>query len=157
MTILAVDDEPLIRTLLATVLQDIGIEVLTADCAAQAITMFHERPDVDLLISDIVMPGMDGLTLATKLRKERPDLGVLLISGYCDREHLSHGFAFLPKPFTVPDMLTAVRALLPGRSRGTAQGAEPRKRVANSPAQTSSSQRAEVGRLSAGALSHMNA
>lgn len=120
MTILAVDDEPLIRTLLATVLHDNGFDVLTADCAAQAIDVFHDHPeDVDLLISDIVMPGMDGPTLATKLQMERPDLQILLISGYCDRAQLSRGFEFLPKPFAIPDMLSKVRALLRNRNRRT--------------------------------------
>lgn len=117
MTILAVDDEPLIRTFVAAVLRENGFDVLTADCAAQAMDVFHDHPaNVDLLISDIVMPGMDGPTLASRLRAERPDLEVLLISGFCDRAQLSHGFEFLPKPFTVSDILLKVRALL--RHRG---------------------------------------
>jgi two-component system cell cycle sensor histidine kinase/response regulator CckA len=116
-TILAVDDEPLIRTLLSTVLKENGFQVLTADCAAKAMEVFHDHSDdVDLLISDIVMPGMDGPTLATKLQTECPDLEVLLISGYCDRAQLSRGFEFLPKPFAITDMLMKVHTLLRNRS-----------------------------------------
>ena len=118
MTILAVDDEPLIRTLVATVLQDNGYNVLTADCADQAMAVFRERPeDVDLLISDVRMPGMDGPTLAARLQTARPDLQVILMSGYCDCEQLSHGFEFLSKPFTIADILTKVRTLLSGRGQ----------------------------------------
>ena len=122
MTILTVDDEPLVRTLLATVLRENGFQVLTADCAAQAIAIFQENgEDVDLLISDIVMPGMDGPSLALQLQAARPDLEVLLISGYCDAQQLDYGFEFLPKPFSVPDMLSKVRSLLGNREHRGAQ------------------------------------
>lgn len=118
MTILAVDDEPLIRTLVATVLQEDGFDVLTADCAAQAMDVFHGHPDeIDLLITDVVMPGMDGPKLAAKLQAECPDLEVLLMSGYCDPAQLSHGFEFLAKPFTVSEMLFKIRRLMRNRSR----------------------------------------
>src|SRR5690349_18994608 len=102
MTILAVDDEPLVRTLVATVLEDNGYAVLTADSGACAMAVFREHSEeVDLLISDVVMPGMDGPSLAAELRTQRPDLKVLLMSGYCEPEQLSHGFEFLAKPFSL--------------------------------------------------------
>ena len=112
MTILAVDDEPLVRALVATVLKDNGYAVLTADSAASAIAVFREHSEeIELLISDIVMPGMNGPALAAKLRMQRPDLKVLLISGYYDMEQLSHGYEFLAKPFSLSDMLAKVHAM----------------------------------------------
>jgi DNA-binding NtrC family response regulator len=112
-TILAVDDEPLMRNLLATVLQENGYAVLTADSGMQAIDVFHKHPgEIDLLITDIVMPGMDGPSLAAELQQSQPGLKVLLISGYCNPEQLSFGFEFLPKPFALLDMVAKVRSLL---------------------------------------------
>ena len=118
MTILAVDDEPLVLMLVASVLEDNGYEVLTADSGPKAIALFRQHSeDVDLLISDIVMPGMDGPSLAAELKRQRPDLGVLLMSGYCEPEQLSHGYEFLAKPFALPDMLEKVRAMVRAQHR----------------------------------------
>jgi len=112
MTILAVDDEPLICRLVATVLKDNGYAVLTADSAAAAMALFREHSEeIELLISDIVMPGMNGLALAAELQMQRPDLKVLLISGYYDTEQLSDGYEFLAKPFSLPEILVKVRAM----------------------------------------------
>jgi len=113
MKILAVDDEPLMRNLLTTVLQDNGYSVLTADSGVQAIDVFQKHPgEIGLLISDVVMPGMDGPSLAAELQRSQPDLKVLLISGYCNPEQLSGGFEFLPKPFALVEMIAKVRSLL---------------------------------------------
>jgi two-component system cell cycle sensor histidine kinase/response regulator CckA len=113
MKILAVDDEPLLRDLMATVLEENGFSVLTAGSGAEAISLFREhRSEIDLLISDIIMPGMDGPSLAVQLQKWRPDLKVLLISGHCDPSQLSCGFEFLAKPFGLSEMVAKVRALL---------------------------------------------
>jgi two-component system cell cycle sensor histidine kinase/response regulator CckA len=128
MTILAVDDEPLMLTLIATVLRENGYHVLTADCAAQAIALFREDPEsVDLLISDVVMPGMDGPSLAKELRAVRPDLKVLLVSGYCDAKQLDHDFEFLPKPFVVYEFVSRVRSLSRRRGRQAAAPSEDSK------------------------------
>ncbi|HKE24474.1 MAG TPA: response regulator [Bryobacteraceae bacterium] len=125
MTILAVDDEPLMLTLMATVLRENGYDVLTAGGAAQAIALFREHPeDVDLLISDVVMPGMDGPSLAAELRSARPDLKVLLVSGYCDPRQLDRGFEFLSKPFAVSELISRVRSLLRRHSRRAAGQSE---------------------------------
>jgi two-component system cell cycle sensor histidine kinase/response regulator CckA len=116
MTILAVDDEPLLRNLIATVLQDHGYAVLTAESGAQAINIFRSHPgEIDVLISDIVMPGMDGPTLAVELLRSQPDLKVLLMSGFCDAAQLSFGFEFIAKPFALSDLIEKVRELSPKR------------------------------------------
>jgi DNA-binding response OmpR family regulator len=112
MTILAVDDEPLVSKLVARALQENGFAVLTANCGAQAMKLFREHgSEVDLLISDITMPGLDGPSLARKLQAEKPDLKVLLMSGSCEADQLTLGFDFLPKPFSIADMLAKVRKM----------------------------------------------
>jgi two-component system, cell cycle sensor histidine kinase and response regulator CckA len=112
-TILTVDDEPMILTLIATVLEDAGHVVISAESAAEAIDQFRKRNgEVDLLITDISMPGKDGLSLAAELQAKNPDLEVLLMSGWFDRSNLPKRFEFLPKPFLLADMAGKVQELL---------------------------------------------
>jgi DNA-binding response OmpR family regulator len=117
MTILAVDDEPQIVGLIATILHKNGFDVLTADSAAHALSEFREHAeDIDLLITDVELPGLDGPSLAAQLQAKQPRLQVLLMSGYCEPE-LTHGFEFLSKPFTLDQMLGRVRSLLQPEAR----------------------------------------
>ena len=113
-TILVVEDNPMILHMLASVLTREGFGVLTANCAATALSLStSERAQVDVLGSDVVMPGMDGPTLAKRMKLENPSLSVLLMSGYCAPEQLESGqsFHFLPKPFSVQLFLRIVRRL----------------------------------------------
>ena len=114
-TILVVEDNPTILNLLASVLDREGFAVLTANCAATVLSLPHsQRAHVDVLVSDVVMPGMDGPTLATRMKLENPSLSVLLMSGYCAPEQLAMGqsFHFLPKPFSVELFLRIIRRLV---------------------------------------------
>jgi len=111
-TVLVVDDEPVIRSMMSEVLQHEGHSVLTAGSSAQALSLFRShRREIDLLISDIVMPETDGPALATKMQAERPGLPVLLMSGCCDSRQVNSSFEFLPKPFSISDLLQRVRSL----------------------------------------------
>jgi two-component system, cell cycle sensor histidine kinase and response regulator CckA len=111
-TVLVVDDEPVIRTMMTEVLQQEGHSVFTAGSGAQALSLFRShRREIDLLISDIVMPETDGPALATKIQAERPGLPVLLISGSSDTMPANSSFEFLPKPFSIRDLLNRVRSL----------------------------------------------
>src|SRR5579885_2301501 len=117
-TILVVDDEPEIRKLVSAMVGQFGYTVLTADSGEHALTLYrnHKAP-IDLLITDVVAPGMSGPMLADKLAEQQPDLKVLYISGY-DNTHVvqkyvvEKGHALLTKPFTVEDMKAKVRQLL---------------------------------------------
>lgn len=112
-TVLVVDDEPLMRSMMSQILQMEGFSVLTADCAAQALSIFRSHPSrIDLLITDIVMPGMNGMALAATLQAECPGLPVLLMSGYCDVQQMDKRFEFIEKPFSLADLLTRVRHLV---------------------------------------------
>lgn len=113
-TILVVDDEPGIRTLLAFALERQGFSVLTAGCGQEALSMSRaHRGEIDLLVSDVMMPEMDGPTLAKNLVAENPTLSVLLISGCCDSEQFENcrPFSLLPKPLYLASFLAAVQSL----------------------------------------------
>jgi CheY-like chemotaxis protein len=110
-TVLVVDDEPVIRSLVTEVLQGEGHLVFSAGCGTQALSLFRSHSEIDLLISDIAMPEMDGPALAKRLRDERPGLPVLLMSGSCQNGQVNSRFEFLSKPFSITELLTRVRRL----------------------------------------------
>ena len=118
-TVLLVDDEPAILSLMHDLLTRDGYTTLHASRGAQALQLADrcEGP-IDLLITDIVMPGMKGLELADELRLRRPDTKVLLLSGHLDdREEVLPGLArtpypFLLKPFTLKELEDKVRGVL---------------------------------------------
>lgn len=118
-TILLVEDSLEVRRVLAEILRIRGYVVLQAENGAQAISVWEtEGPDFDLLLTDIVMPGgISGRELAAHLRKEKPDLKILFMSGYspdsAGRElHLNEGESFLQKPFQSNELLSTVRSCL---------------------------------------------
>jgi CheY-like chemotaxis protein len=117
-TILLVEDEASVRRLTRRILETAGYRVLEASQGEEALRVAAQWVGaVDLVITDIVMPGMSGQTLARRLRERQPALRILYVSGYTDDAILQHGTllpdtAFLHKPFS-PGLLTArVRELL---------------------------------------------
>src|SRR5579875_2636235 len=105
--VLVVDDEPEVRKLVGAMMAQIGYEVLTADSGEHALTVYrnHGGP-FELLIADVIAPGMSGPMLADKLTALQPDLKVLYISGYdhtqvVQKYVVEKGHALLIKPFTV--------------------------------------------------------
>ncbi len=117
-TILAVDDDQAVLGMLDQCLRLAGYEVLLADGGRRAIETFEtsERP-VDLLLTDVIMPDLTGPVVAERLRKHRPDLPVLFISGFHDADLVqrfvtSKGFTLLPKPFTMDALLRVVEQAL---------------------------------------------
>ena len=110
--VLIVDDDPPTLRLASRVLARLGHEVLVADSGEEALRIFASNPQpVDLLVTDVLMPGMSGRQLAEALRRLRPDLPILYMSGealttlYPD-EPLPSGMFFLAKPFP-PETLSA--------------------------------------------------
>ena len=124
-----VDDEPEIRKLVGAMVTQFGYSVLTADSGDHAITVYknHKSP-IELLITDVVAPGMSGPMLADKLSAIQPDLKVLYISGY-DNTHVvqkyvvEKGHVLLSKPFTMDQLKAQVIALLKLTGRQPAEGA----------------------------------
>jgi len=114
-TILVVDDDEYVRYVISRTLERKGYVTLEADSADSAIQVWaqHSQP-IDLLLTDIRMPGKTGLELATILRQRKPQLRVLLISGFSDDilgclEEISHSMVFLQKPFFAEALLEAVQ------------------------------------------------
>jgi two-component system, cell cycle sensor histidine kinase and response regulator CckA len=123
-TILVVDDEPGVRRLVVRILERAGMLVLVADSGPQAIEMFagHSHA-IDLLLTDVMMPGMTGPELAQQLAQRRPGLKVLLMSGYTAGTVRAGGnvgqeIRLIRKPFTPEGLLAAVRESLAGESGG---------------------------------------
>lgn len=117
-TILLVEDEPQVRELTQLVLQSAGYRVLSAENGPRALALAQRTSgEIHLLLSDVVMPFMKGNEVYARLRPLRPELKVLLISGYTDDEILRRGILdsvtpFLQKPFTPPALLSKVRQVL---------------------------------------------
>ncbi len=115
-TILLVEDESSLRDMTARMLEASGYRVVTARTAEDALELLQDYPDVALVITDVVMPGMSGADLAERLADLRPQLRVLFISGYTDdkltRVLSMRGSHFLPKPYTVTLLTRKVRQLL---------------------------------------------
>jgi two-component system cell cycle sensor histidine kinase/response regulator CckA len=112
-TVLLVEDEPMVRTVAERALTRHGYHVITADNGEDALEVLARNEPVDLLISDVVMPGMDGPTMVGHARKTRPDLKILFMSGYAE-EQLRNSLdvdnvSFLPKPFSVQELAEAAK------------------------------------------------
>jgi len=118
--LLVEDDDPL-REVAAAILRRSGYEVVDARNAGEAIVLFEQRgQEIDLLLTDVVMPHMNGRELAARLLASRPDLDVILMSGYAANAILEHGVledgvAYVQKPFTPTELLTRVRDVLNAR------------------------------------------
>ena len=107
-------------------LESLGYKVLEAENAGEALQIFREQPgEIDLIVTDIIMPGMRGDDLVKEIRRERPDVAVIFISGYADVGNLSNEITILEKPFSFPELGHCVEEVLATRNRGsTAAGAE---------------------------------
>jgi two-component system cell cycle sensor histidine kinase/response regulator CckA len=117
-TLLLVEDEDAVRMFAVRALRNKGYTVLEADSGEAALEVLEEHGgDIDLLISDVVMPNMDGPTLMREVHKERPNLKVIFISGYAEdafRKNLDPGseFELLPKPFSLKQLAAKVKEVL---------------------------------------------
>jgi two-component system cell cycle sensor histidine kinase/response regulator CckA len=117
-TVLVVDDEDSVRRLVSAVLRRHGFSIIEAANGREALTALAERYDVDLVISDVLMPELGGRELAKQLQRDRPEMPVLFISGYTNQELANEGGSldadamFLAKPFSSQQLMGAVSTLL---------------------------------------------
>jgi two-component system, cell cycle sensor histidine kinase and response regulator CckA len=114
-TILVAEDEISLQMLLSVVLNRAGYSVLVAVDGQEALNVARKYDGaIDLLLTDFKMPGITGVELASQLRMERPEIKVLLISGYLEgiQARDDGGFEFLEKPFTPIDLLQQIVKLL---------------------------------------------
>jgi len=118
--VMVVEDEPSVRRFTSSLLKRLGYEVLTCEDGEQAIRAATEHSGrIHLLLTDVVMPGLQGPELAERLLELRPEMSVLFVSGYAEPErllnlNLNRKRGFLQKPFTSEDLARLVRSLLEG-------------------------------------------
>ncbi|MDE0942588.1 MAG: response regulator [Alphaproteobacteria bacterium] len=116
--ILVIEDDREVREVAVTMLQQLGYQVLQSDIGADALDLIAEVEQIDLLLSDVVLPGgMSGRALAEAARNHRPGLKILFMSGYARDAFDADGRPdpgddLLPKPFRKADLATAVRRAL---------------------------------------------
>jgi two-component system, cell cycle sensor histidine kinase and response regulator CckA len=113
--ILIAEDEVMVRNLVRHILQAEGHEILAAADGYEALELSRRYAgNIDLLITDVKMPRMDGLALIEKLVKERPNIRIMVMSGHVSAEIRGRGagFTFLQKPFPPNAFLTKVREVL---------------------------------------------
>ena len=120
-TILLVDDEPMLRDLLTFALERYGYNVLVAKDGEDAIELADSyKAPIHLVLSDVVMPRLDGCQLCANLRRWYPSIGVLLMSGFPDGQMAALNFEdeltfFIRKPFGTDELAAAARAALDWR------------------------------------------
>jgi len=115
-TVLVVEDEPMVRSVAERALTRHGYTVIIADNGEDALEILGRGEEIDLLLSDVVMPVMDGPTMVREARKDRPDLKVLFMSGYAEEQLRNsinlENVGFLPKPFSVQELAQATKRAL---------------------------------------------
>src|SRR3954469_13642807 len=115
-TVLLVEDHPDVSIVAADYLEQSGCEVLLANSAEAAIDVLNKRHGIDLVLSDIVMPGMSGLELGRLVREYHPEIPVILVSGYSDKAAVAtaEGFTLIPKPYSPESLQRIIAAKLDG-------------------------------------------
>ena len=116
-TVLLVEDAPMIRRLAREIMLRAGYTVIEAADADQALLLAGKHGHIDVLLTDLIMPGPSGVELAEQLRESRPEVRVLYMSGYTDNAIVRNGMlgaseAFLQKPFTPEDLLRKLRHVI---------------------------------------------
>ena len=123
-TVLIVEDETMVRTVAERALVRHGYSVLVAENGEEALEILEREGKVDLMISDVVMPTMDGPTTVRAARKLHPELPILFISGYAEEQLRKSidipNVSFLAKPFSVQQLAETVREVLERDRSGTA-------------------------------------
>ena len=110
--VLVVDDQPEVLAMVAEIFRNLGFDVLTAGDGRSALNVLTREANIDLLFSDIVMPGMNGIELAHQVKVRFPAMKILLASGYPPPEAGDlKDFDFLAKPFSMADVAKKLRAL----------------------------------------------
>jgi signal transduction histidine kinase len=121
-TILVVEDDDQVRNVSVETLRELGYQVLAASGGEDALDLLERHPDTCLVFTDVVMPGMNGRTLAQQVLERRPDIPILFTTGYT-RDAIVHDgrldedVTLIRKPFAVAELAEAVRRMLDGSSR----------------------------------------
>ena len=112
--VLVVEDNPMSRATAVEIFEELGFAVLDTYSGHHALAMLEARPEISLLFIDVRMPGMSGPELAGVVRRRRPDIKLVLTSGYVAEDDLPSELPFVPKPWQMDQLARAVG--LPHRS-----------------------------------------
>jgi PAS domain S-box-containing protein len=117
-TVLLVEDNPQVSDITADLIDSLGYRVIAADCAAAALAILKSGETIDLVFSDVVLPGdLDGFELAQSIRQSHPRLPVLLTTGYTDASHAIRGdYPILRKPYQLSTLAAALRTAMAGNA-----------------------------------------
>jgi hypothetical protein len=115
-TVLVIEDEPVVRGVILEMLEDQGYRTLGAVDGPSGLRILRANSRIDLLVTDVGLPGMNGRQLVDQARKSRPDLKVLFITGYAESAALSNGFLqpgmeMITKPFDLDHLSRRIRAM----------------------------------------------
>ncbi len=115
--VLVVEDEVLVQMLVLEVLDELGVQVLEANDGPSALEIIQAQPGIDLLVTDVGLPGMNGRQLAEAAREIRPDLRVLFVTGYAEKAadagaFLGPGMEMITKPFALEQLSRKVAEML---------------------------------------------
>lgn len=115
--ILVVEDDDIVRMLIVDVLEELEFEVLEADGGEQALAFLaNEGQTIDLMMTDVGLPGMDGRELADKARQLRARLPILFASGYAENIDVPEGMHLIGKPFSIDALRDKVKGILEAAS-----------------------------------------
>jgi two-component system cell cycle sensor histidine kinase/response regulator CckA len=113
---LLVEDEDAVRSFSVRALQNKGYEVFEANSAETALEMLvDDKLQVDLMVSDVIMPGMDGIELGRKVREMYPTMTIIFMSGYTEdkfKDDMGEDVHFLPKPFSLKQLAEKVKDVM---------------------------------------------
>ncbi|MBN2975610.1 response regulator [Pseudomonas fluorescens] len=112
-TILVVEDDAIVRMLIVDVLEELEYTVLEAADAEEALKVVQNAQSIDLMMTDVGLPDMDGKQLATKVRELRPALPILFASGYAENIDVPAGMQVIAKPFSIDQLRDKVKSMLP--------------------------------------------
>ena len=113
-TILVVEDDAIVRMLIVDVLEELEFSVIEAADAGEALNFVNNADQpIDLMMTDVGLPDMDGKQLATKVRELRPALPILFASGYAENIDVPAGMQVIAKPFSIDQLRDKVKSMLP--------------------------------------------
>ncbi|MHC8366688.1 response regulator [Pseudomonas sp. ZT5P21] len=114
--ILVVEDDDIVRMLIVDVLEELEFRVLEADGSEQALLYLNDEDHaIDLMMTDVGLPVMDGRELATQARMVRPELPILFASGYAESIEVPEGMHVIGKPFSIDQLRDKVKGILNNR------------------------------------------
>src|SRR4051795_7020882 len=107
-TVLVVEDVPQVRATAVRIMEDLGYTVSDTYSGQHALKLLQAHPEIQVLFADVRMPGMSGIELAEIAQRSRPDLKIVLTSGYVGQEDVPSHVCFVPKPWRVSAIAEAV-------------------------------------------------